>query len=204
MMLSSPDFIICLKYETLAGSALSSSLHWEYMYRDLKIPVTHQVKQRDKLPYRKTAMWPYTRCYHCLTCWFCLFVLIKVHEGFLESKLAPMPMNISATSSSSEKRSTDLRIYMLCFLPFLVLLVFIRDLKSMSLLSLLANLSMAVSLVIIYQYIVRVSIKKFIIWFFFFSVASYVCWMWQWVSDRYILTDNFWKVVLSCIWGILI
>ncbi|NXR24098.1 S36A4 protein, partial [Cinclus mexicanus] len=65
------------------------------------------------------------------------------------------PMNISATSSSSEKRNTDLRIYMLCFLPFLVLLVFIRDLKSLSLLSLLANLSMAVSLVIIYQYIVR-------------------------------------------------
>ncbi|XP_015498271.1 proton-coupled amino acid transporter 4 isoform X2 [Parus major] len=77
----------------------------------------------------------------------------QVHEGFLESKIAPM--NANTTGSSSEKRNTDLRIYMLCFLPFLVLLVFIRDLKSLSLLSLLANLSMAVSLVIIYQYIVR-------------------------------------------------
>ncbi|KAJ7420808.1 hypothetical protein WISP_46439 [Willisornis vidua] len=88
-----------------------------------------------------------------LKCLFCVSVLSTVHEGFLETKNAPM--NGSATSSSSEKRNIDLRIYMLCFLPFLVLLVFIRDLKSLSLLSLLANLSMAVSLVIIYQYIVR-------------------------------------------------
>ncbi|OXB59203.1 hypothetical protein ASZ78_006368 [Callipepla squamata] len=77
----------------------------------------------------------------------------QVHEGFLENKTSSI--NVSLTSNSSEKRSTDLRIYMLCFLPFLILLVFIRDLKSLSLLSLLANLSMAVSLVIIYQYIVR-------------------------------------------------
>lgn len=49
--LSGPDFI-CLKDETLAKSALSSPLHWEY---STEMPDTWQVKQRDKFPYRKTV-----------------------------------------------------------------------------------------------------------------------------------------------------
>ncbi|EHB10681.1 Proton-coupled amino acid transporter 1 [Heterocephalus glaber] len=49
----------------------------------------------------------------------------------------------------------DSRLYMLAFLPFLVLLVFIRNLRVLSIFSLLANMSMLVSLVMIYQFIVQ-------------------------------------------------
>uniref|UniRef100_A0A8C9PEP5 Solute carrier family 36 member 1 n=1 Tax=Spermophilus dauricus TaxID=99837 RepID=A0A8C9PEP5_SPEDA len=49
----------------------------------------------------------------------------------------------------------DSRLYMLSFLPFLVLLVFIRNLRVLSIFSLLANISMLVSLIMIYQFIVQ-------------------------------------------------
>ncbi|EPY83040.1 hypothetical protein CB1_000602046 [Camelus ferus] len=78
----------------------------------------------------------------------------QVHEGLLESRV--FVLNSTNSSAPCERRTVDLRIYMLCFLPFIILLVFIRELKNLFVLSFLANVSMAVSLVIIYQYVIRV------------------------------------------------
>ncbi|KAG7267645.1 hypothetical protein CRUP_030391 [Coryphaenoides rupestris] len=48
---------------------------------------------------------------------------------------------------------SDLRLYMLFFLPFLIALVFLKELRSMAVLCFLANICLAVSVVIIFVYV---------------------------------------------------
>ncbi|XP_026562614.1 proton-coupled amino acid transporter 4 isoform X1 [Pseudonaja textilis] len=77
----------------------------------------------------------------------------QVCEGYSQTK--SYATNTTGTTSPSDRRTMDLRLYMLCFLPVVILMVFIRDLRPLSVFSFLANLAMAVSLIIIYHYVIE-------------------------------------------------
>ncbi|XP_012596353.1 proton-coupled amino acid transporter 2 [Microcebus murinus] len=85
-----------------------------------------------------------------------------VYIVFLADNLKQVAEAINSTTNNCHNNETviptptmDSRLYMLAFLPVLVLLVFIRNLRVLTIFSMLANISMLVSLVIIAQYIAQ-------------------------------------------------
>ncbi|XP_030618666.1 proton-coupled amino acid transporter 2 isoform X2 [Delphinapterus leucas] len=85
-----------------------------------------------------------------------------VYIVFLADNLKQVVEAVNSTTNNCHYNRTviltptmDSRLYMLTFLPFLVLLVFVRNLRALSIFSLLANITMLVSLIIITQSIIQ-------------------------------------------------
>lgn len=75
--------------------------------------------------------------------------VVEGHQGNSTLPLAPP----NATAMAVPSGQWDLRLYMLFSLPFLITLVFLKELRNMAVLCFLANVCMAVSVVIIFLYI---------------------------------------------------
>ncbi|XP_072486872.1 proton-coupled amino acid transporter 1-like [Notamacropus eugenii] len=88
---------------------------------------------------------------------FCCVYFVFLADNFKQVvEAANMTTNNCQSNETVVLTPTmDSRLYMLTFLPFLVLLVFVRNLRALSILSMLANISMMVSLIMIYQHIVQ-------------------------------------------------
>ena len=74
-----------------------------------------------------------------------------------------MVEEVHVTSKTCEPRkilvltpNVDIRFYMLTILPFLILLVFIQNLRVLSIFSTLANITTLGSMALIFQYIMQV------------------------------------------------
>ncbi|XP_037657735.1 proton-coupled amino acid transporter 2 isoform X1 [Choloepus didactylus] len=85
-----------------------------------------------------------------------------VYIVFLADNLKQVVEAVNGTTNNCHRNETimptptmDSRLYMLAFLPVLVLLVLVRNLRVLAIFSMLANISMLVSLVIIAQYIAQ-------------------------------------------------
>ncbi|XP_027794528.2 proton-coupled amino acid transporter 2 [Marmota flaviventris] len=85
-----------------------------------------------------------------------------VYIVFLAENLKQVVEAVNSTTNNCYNNETvipmptmDSRLYMLSFLPVLVLLVFIRNLRILTIFSMLANISMLASLIIIAQYIAQ-------------------------------------------------
>ncbi|XP_005897382.1 proton-coupled amino acid transporter 3 [Bos indicus] len=86
----------------------------------------------------------------------------SVYFMFMADNLQQMVEEVHVTSKTCEPRkilvltpNVDIRFYMLTILPFLILLVFIQNLRVLSIFSTLANITTLGSMALIFQYIMQ-------------------------------------------------
>ncbi|XP_046302354.2 proton-coupled amino acid transporter 3 [Marmota monax] len=86
----------------------------------------------------------------------------SVYFMFMADNLQQIVEEIHVTSNTCQPRKflvltpiLDIRIYMLTILPFLIMLVFIRNLKVLSVFSTMANITTLGSMILIFEYIIQ-------------------------------------------------
>ncbi|VCW98890.1 unnamed protein product [Gulo gulo] len=86
----------------------------------------------------------------------------SVYFMFMADNLQQMVEEVHMTSNNCQPRKIlvltpilDIRFYMLTILPFLVLLVFIQNLRLLSIFSMLANITTLGSMALIFEYIIQ-------------------------------------------------
>ncbi|XP_075066195.1 proton-coupled amino acid transporter 1-like [Mixophyes fleayi] len=146
---------------------------------DLLVKCANHICQRNQLPfvdYGDAVMYgmestpsQWLRTHSIWGRWIVGFFLILTQLGFCCVYFVFLADNVkqvvdAANGTTNDcgsnitvvlNNSMDSRLYILSFLPFLILLVFIRNLRYLSFFSLLANLTMLGSVIMIYQYIAR-------------------------------------------------
>ncbi|XP_007941829.1 proton-coupled amino acid transporter 2 [Orycteropus afer afer] len=129
-------------------------------FMDYSETVMHGLESSPSSWLRKHAHWGRHAVIFFLTITqlgFCCVYIV-----FLADNLKQVVEAVNGTTNNCHHNETvtltptmDSRLYMLSFLPFLVLLAFVRNLRVLTIFSMLANISMLVSLVIITQYIAQ-------------------------------------------------
>nr|XP_040129197.1 proton-coupled amino acid transporter 3 isoform X5 [Ictidomys tridecemlineatus] len=86
----------------------------------------------------------------------------SVYFMFMADNLQQIVEEVHVTSNTCQPRKflvltpiLDIRIYMLTILPFLIMLVFIRNLKVLSVFSTMANITTLGSMILIFEYIIQ-------------------------------------------------